>query len=80
MKFDFLGLKTLTVLQTAVKLLQQRGIELDLSAIPLDDKKTYDLLSGAEAVGIFQLESAGMNTDDELRKAYAELREGTFIK
>ena len=41
-KFDFLGLKTLTVLQTAVRLLKQRGIELDLSAIPLDDKKTYD--------------------------------------
>ena len=40
-KFDFLGLKTLTVLDTAVKLLKQRGIELDLSAIPLDDQKTY---------------------------------------
>ena len=59
-KFDFLGLKTLTVLQTAVRLLKQRGIELDLAAIPLDDKKTYELLSRAEAVGIFQLESQGM--------------------
>src|SRR5665213_1836987 len=59
-KFDFLGLKTLTVLQTAVRLLKQRGIELDLAAIPLDDKKTYDQLSRAEAVGLFQLESQGM--------------------
>src|ERR1700759_2728284 len=56
-KFDFLGLKTLTVLQTAVKLVRRRGIELDLSAIPLDDKGTYELLARAEAVGIFQLES-----------------------
>ena len=58
-KFDFLGLKTLTVLQKAVELLQRRGIEIDLAAIPLDDKKTYELLARAEAVGIFQLESAG---------------------
>ena len=59
-KFDFLGLKTLTVLQTAVRLLKQRSVDLDLASIPLDDKKTYDLLSRAEAVGIFQLESQGM--------------------
>ncbi len=71
-KFDFLGLKTLTVLQTAVRLLKQRGIELDLSAIPLDDKKTYDLLSRAEAVGIFQLESQGM------RRALLDMRPDRF--
>src|SRR5262249_59537234 len=59
-KFDFLGLKTLTVLQTAVALVKRRGIDIDLGAIPLDDKGTYDLLARAEAVGIFQLESAGM--------------------
>ena len=59
-KFDFLGLKTLTVLQTAVKLVARRGIDIDLGQIPLDDKKTYDLLARAEAVGVFQLESAGM--------------------
>src|SRR6185437_6027846 len=59
-KFDFLGLKTLTVLQTAVKLVKRRGIDIDLGQIPLDDKKTYDLLARAEAVGVFQLESAGM--------------------
>src|SRR6202008_1485519 len=43
-KFDFLGLKTLTVLDTAVKLLRARGVEIDLLHIPLDDTKTYELL------------------------------------
>jgi DNA polymerase-3 subunit alpha len=71
-KFDFLGLKTLTVLQTAVRLLKQRDVELELSAIPLDDKKTYDLLSRAEAVGIFQLESQGM------RRALLDMRPDRF--
>jgi len=59
-KFDFLGLTTLTVLATAVKLVRQRGIDLDLAKIPLDDKKTYELFARAEAVGIFQFESQGM--------------------
>ncbi|TWG99047.1 DNA polymerase-3 subunit alpha [Mesorhizobium sp. J18] len=59
-KFDFLGLKTLTVLQTAVKLIARRGIDIDLSSIPLDDEKTYAMLSRGETVGIFQVESAGM--------------------
>ncbi|MCK0195644.1 DNA polymerase III subunit alpha [Ancylobacter sp. 6x-1] len=59
-KFDFLGLKTLTVLQTAVRLVGQRGIEINLSTIPLDDKKTYDMLTRGETVGVFQVESAGM--------------------
>ena len=71
-KFDFLGLKTLTVLQTAVALVKRRGIEIDLAAIPLDDKKTYDLLARAEAVGIFQLESAGM------RRALLDMRPDRF--
>ena len=71
-KFDFLGLKTLTVLQTAVGLLKQRGVELDLSAIPLDDAKTYALLARAEAVGIFQLESQGM------RRALLDMRPDRF--
>jgi DNA polymerase-3 subunit alpha len=71
-KFDFLGLKTLTVLQTAVRLLKRRGIDLDLTSIPLDDKKTYDLLSRAEAVGIFQLESAGM------RRALLDMKPDRF--
>ncbi|MDF2809099.1 MAG: dnaE [Microvirga sp.] len=59
-KFDFLGLKTLTVLETAVRLVAQRGITLDLGTIPLDDKKSYDMLTRGETVGVFQVESAGM--------------------
>jgi DNA polymerase-3 subunit alpha len=71
-KFDFLGLKTLTVLQTAVALVKRRGIDIDLTAIPLDDQKTYDLLARAEAVGVFQLESAGM------RRALLDMRPDRF--
>jgi DNA polymerase III subunit alpha len=71
-KFDFLGLKTLTVLDTAVKLVRDRGIEIDLSHIPLDDPKTYALLARAEAVGVFQLESAGM------RRALLDMRPDRF--
>ena len=67
-KFDFLGLKTLTVLKKAVDLLKLRGIDLDLSTIPLDDAKSYEMLSRAEAVGIFQVESSGM------RRALLEMR------
>ena len=59
-KFDFLGLKTLTVLKTAVDFVAKRGISIDLAGIPLDDKKTYDMLSRGETVGVFQVESAGM--------------------
>ena len=71
-KFDFLGLKTLTVLQTAVALVKRRGIDIDIAAIPLDDKNTYDLLARAEAVGVFQLESAGM------RRALLDMRPDRF--
>ena len=71
-KFDFLGLKTLTTLSTTVALLQKRGIEIDLSAIPLDDQKTYEMLGRGETVGVFQLESAGM------RKALVEMRADRF--
>ena len=59
-KFDFLGLKTLTVLDKAVKLVRRRGIEIDLAKLPLDDEKTYSMLSRGEVVGVFQVESAGM--------------------
>ena len=59
-KFDFLGLKTLTVLNTAVKLISRRGIDIDLGNLPLDDAKTYEMLSRGETVGVFQVESAGM--------------------
>jgi DNA polymerase III subunit alpha len=65
-KFDFLGLKTLDVLQQAVQLLSARGVELDLSNLPLDDDKTYALIARGDTSGIFQLESAGMR--DSLRK------------
>jgi len=71
-KFDFLGLKTLTVLEKAVDLVKRRGIEIDLTTIPLDDQPTYDLLARAEAVGVFQLESAGM------RRALLDMRPDRF--
>jgi DNA polymerase-3 subunit alpha len=71
-KFDFLGLKTLTVLQRTMKLLRRRGIDLDLSRIPLDDPKSYALLSAGETVGVFQVESAGM------RRALAEMKPDRF--
>ena len=60
-KFDFLGLKTLTVIDRAVKMLEQdTGHRLEIHKIPLDDAKTYDLLCRGDAVGVFQLESSGM--------------------
>ena len=60
-KFDFLGLKTLTVLQKAVELIKRgRGIEVDLPALALDDRKSYELLAKADTAGVFQLESTGM--------------------
>ena len=65
-KFDFLGLKTLSVLQRAVELLKAREIEIDLNQIPLDDKLTYKMISSADSTGVFQLESSGMR--DVLRK------------
>lgn len=63
-KFDFLGLKTLTVIQKTVDFLKEEGINLDILAIPLDDEKVFDRLS--ETIGIFQMESAGMT--DVVRK------------
>lgn len=65
-KFDFLGLKTLTVLSRTVKLLGQRGIQIDLSKLPEGDKPAYAMLSKGDTVGVFQLESAGMR--DTLKK------------
>jgi DNA polymerase-3 subunit alpha len=59
-KFDFLGLKTLTVLQRAVEILAEQGHEVDLSQIPLDDKKTYDMLARGDSAGVFQFEGQGM--------------------
>ena len=66
-KFDFLGLKTLTVLQTAVEHVKKStGQTLDLLNLPLDDPKTYAMLANADATGVFQLESSGMR--DVLKK------------
>ncbi|MEI8394589.1 MAG: DNA polymerase III subunit alpha [Rhodospirillaceae bacterium] len=62
-KYDFLGLKTLTVIQKAVEF---TGQAIDISTLPFDDKKTYDMLSRAESTGVFQLESSGMR--DVLRR------------
>ncbi len=59
-KFDFLGLKTLTVIERAVRFIRRRGVEIDIARLPLDDEKTFRLLSKGDAAGIFQLESSGM--------------------
>ncbi len=65
-KFDFLGLTTLTMLRLAADLVKARGTALDLETLPLDDKAAYELMSRAETTGVFQLESGGMR--DALRK------------
>ena len=60
-KFDFLGLKTLTVIENAVRLVKEGKIpDFDLKLIPVDDKLTFELLSRGETTGVFQLESSGM--------------------
>jgi len=71
-KFDFLGLTTLSVLQTAIKLVARRGIDLDLLSIPLDDAKSYAMLARGETVGIFQVEGQGM------RRALIDMRPDRF--
>jgi DNA polymerase-3 subunit alpha len=65
-KFDFLGLKTLTVLARTLDLLAARGVQLDLSALPLDDPAAYELLARGDTVGVFQVEGAGVR--DMLKK------------
>ncbi len=65
-KFDFLGLKTLTVLDRAVKLLAARGVDIDLLNLPPGDEATYEMLGRGEATGVFQMESSGMR--DVLRQ------------
>ena len=59
-KFDFLGLKTLTVINKAIKFIRENGTELDISALPLDDIKTFQLLGAGQSTGVFQFESSGM--------------------
>ena len=67
-KFDFLGLKTLTIIKNAVDLLEKRNISIDINIIPLDDKKTFDLYANAKTIAVFQVESSGM------RDALSQLR------
>ena len=61
-KFDFLGLKTLTVLQKAMKHIELRDVSIDLEQLPLDDAASYEMLSKGQTVGVFQLESTGMQS------------------
>ena len=61
-KFDFLGLKTLTVIQRAVQLAAKRGETINIDQIPLTDRPAYEMLGEGNAVGVFQLESAGMRS------------------
>ena len=61
LKMDFLGLKTLTVIRNTCEMVKRtQGIDVDVDQLPLDDRKTYDLLNRAETLGVFQLESGGM--------------------
>ncbi len=61
LKMDFLGLRTLTVIQDACdNIRKNRGLEIDMDQVPLDDKKTFDLLNNGDTVAVFQLESGGM--------------------
>ncbi|PSR14977.1 MAG: DNA polymerase III subunit alpha [Bacteroidetes bacterium] len=73
LKMDFLGLKTLTIIKNAVKMVKENhGVDLDPDEVPLDDAKTYELFQRGETVGIFQYESAGM------QKYMKELMPTTF--
>ncbi len=73
LKIDFLGLRNLTVIETAIHLIEKRtGIKIALDEIPLDDKATYALLSRTDTTGVFQLESAGM------RRYLKELKPSEF--
>jgi DNA polymerase-3 subunit alpha len=67
LKIDVLGLRTLTVIEKAIRLIEKsHGVRLDPAAMPLNDEKTFELLRQARTVGVFQLESAGMR--DVLKK------------
>ncbi len=69
-KFDFLGLKTLTVIDNAQKMIRRREPAFDIERIPYDDAKTYEMLGHGDTVGVFQLESSGMR--DVLKKIRAD--------
>jgi DNA polymerase III subunit alpha len=67
-KFDFLGLKTLTTIRYAVDMIKAKGVDIDIDAIPIEDAETYKLYAEGDTYGIFQFESAGM------RRALIELK------
>ena len=71
-KFDLLGLKTLTVIDNTIKRLKLKNIELDISKINHNDKKVFSMLSTGETTGLFQLESAGM------REAIKQMKPNKF--
>ena len=79
-KFDFLGLKTLSVLKEGQRLLAEQGIEVDFDALPWDDPAVYELLQRGDTVGVFQLESEGMRRTlaggppDQLRRHHRARR------
>lgn len=73
LKFDFLGLSNLTIIQNALRIIRKtKDVELDIDNLPLDDKKTYQLLTKGDTIGVFQLESDGM------RRYLKELRPTVF--
>lgn len=73
LKMDFLGLKTLTILQEGVRLVREtHGVEVDLGRLPLDDRATYGVMARGETQGVFQLESSGM------RELLTRLKPDTF--
>ncbi|MEP6983423.1 MAG: DNA polymerase III subunit alpha, partial [Sphingomicrobium sp.] len=71
-KFDFLGLKTLSILKEGRRLLAEQGVEVDLDKLPWDDPAVYELIQRGDAVGVFQLESEGM------RRTLAAIRPTSF--
>ena len=60
LKLDFLGLRNLTVIDKAVKLIQKKGIALDIEKVPLNDDDVYQLFAKGNTIGVFQFESSGM--------------------
>src|SRR5207253_1704367 len=71
-KFDFLGLKTLSVLKEGQRLLAEQGVDVDFATLPWDDRSVYELIQRGDAVGVFQLESEGM------RRTLAAVRPSSF--
>ena len=71
-KFDFLGLKTLTTLDYTVKMINRNGTKFALNDIPIDDKPTFEMMTKGDVVGVFQVESPGM------RRALVDMRPDRF--